>query len=204
MLRVVQGHPKLMELADAAAADRDRLDAQLAAAEQAAAGQQLEAFFRDGASTLDPGQFLAALAGWTATALAALPPEARLMAEFLACLEDGDRQSHVIEANWAELWRRLGRPGDPPEPGPLLEVLAAAALVQPECSARCGRRAAVRGPGAAVAAGQCYRMHPGCRRGDQRRRRRRGPRGRRCRAGRVLAGRRRPGASSGRAGRTAR
>ena len=33
VLHVVQGHPKLMELADAAAADRDRLDAQLAAAE---------------------------------------------------------------------------------------------------------------------------------------------------------------------------
>ena len=54
VLRVVQGHPKLMELADAAAADRDPLDTQLAAAEKAAAGQGLEAFFRDGSSTLDP------------------------------------------------------------------------------------------------------------------------------------------------------
>src|ERR1700678_2528148 len=37
VLRVVQGHPKLMELADAAAAGTARLDAQLAAAERAAA-----------------------------------------------------------------------------------------------------------------------------------------------------------------------
>ena len=71
MLRVVQGHPKLMELADAAAADRDRLDRQLAAAEQAAgqaassegtsAAQELDAFFRDGETSLDPDGFLAAL-----------------------------------------------------------------------------------------------------------------------------------------------
>ena len=93
VLRVVQGHPKLLELADAAAADRGRLDAQLAAAEEAAAGQGLEAFFRDGASALDPEQFLDALTGWTTTALAVLSPEARLMAEFVACLEDGDRLS---------------------------------------------------------------------------------------------------------------
>ena len=104
VLRVVQGHPKLMELADAAAADRDRLDGQLAAAEEAAAGRGgLEAFFRDGASTLGPGQFLDALAGWTVTALGVLSPEARLMAEFVACLEDGDRVSYVIE-------RELGGP----------------------------------------------------------------------------------------------
>ena len=43
------------------------------------------------------------------------------MAEFVACLEDGDRLSHVIDANWADLWRRLGRAGDPPTQ-PLLEA----------------------------------------------------------------------------------
>ena len=59
MLRVVQGHPKLMELADAAAADPARLAAQLAAAETAVGGQVLDAFFRDGATALDAAQFLA-------------------------------------------------------------------------------------------------------------------------------------------------
>ena len=132
VLRVVQGHPKLLELADAAAADTDRLDVQLVAAEAAAAGHGLEAFFRDGASSLDPGEFLGALTGWTAAALGVLPPEARLMAESVACLEDGDRVSYVIDANWADLWRRLERPGEPPEPGPLLAALAAAALVEAE------------------------------------------------------------------------
>ena len=132
VLRMVQGHPKLMELADAAAADREQLDMQLVAAEEAAAGQGLEAFFHDGASALGPAQFLDALAGWTASALGVLGPEARLMAEFVACLEDGDRVSFVIEENWAELWRRLEVHGEPPEPGPLLTALATAALVETE------------------------------------------------------------------------
>ena len=163
VLRVVQGHPKLLELADAAAVDRDRLDAQLVAAEQAAAGGQLEAFFRDGASVLDPERFLDALGTWTSTTLSVLPEAARLMAEFVACLEDDDRQTAVVGANWGDLWRRLGRHGDPPEPGPLLEVLAAAALIQPESSLVGLRRAA---DGAAQEP-VLYRMHPGVTAGIQ-------------------------------------
>ena len=63
VLHVVQGHPKLMELADAAAtAGPTRLTAQLDAAETAAGGQALDAFFRDGTTTLDAAQFLDALA----------------------------------------------------------------------------------------------------------------------------------------------
>jgi tetratricopeptide (TPR) repeat protein len=162
VLWVVQGHPKLLELADAAAADPVRLDLQLAAAEAAAAGQRLDAFFRDGTSALDPDQFLAVLSAWTVRALAVLPEAARLMAEFVACLEDDDRQSAVIGVNWGDVWRRLGRPGDPPEPGPLLEVLAAAALIQPESSPAGLLRAAddARGP-------VRYRMHPGVAAGIQ-------------------------------------
>jgi hypothetical protein len=106
VLHVVQGHPKLMELADEAAA------------EQAAAGLGLDAFFRGGDSTLDPGQFLAALTGWTVRALNVLTPAARLMAQFVACLEDDDQRPDVIEATWAELWRQVDRPGDPPPPAP--------------------------------------------------------------------------------------
>jgi tetratricopeptide (TPR) repeat protein len=167
VLRVVQGHPKLLELADAAAADPIQLDAQLAAAEMAAAGEQLDAFLRDGASLLDPDQFLAALTSWTVTALAVLQPPVRLMAQFVACLEDGDRQSGVIEATWTDLWHRLDRPGDPPDPGPLLESLIASALLQPDTSPPAGGDAEQPGTGAAPPAGSGaegvigYRMHPG-------------------------------------------
>jgi hypothetical protein len=118
VLHVVQGHPKLMELADAAAADRARLDAQLAAAEDAASGQGLEAFFRNGDSALDPGQFLEALTVWTVNALDVLTPEARLMAQFVACLEDGDRNADVVGATWGNLWQRLDRPGRSGPTGP--------------------------------------------------------------------------------------
>jgi hypothetical protein len=159
VLRIVQGHPKLLELADAAAADQDQLDTQLAAAEQIAAGQQLGAFFRDGASSLDPEQFLAALTTWTRTTLITLPTAARLMAGFVACLEDDDRQPAVINANWADVWRRLGRPGDPPEPRPLLDALAAAALIQPEYPPAAGDSAQQPADQAAMAPA-VYRMHP--------------------------------------------
>ena len=131
VLRVVQGHPKLMELADAAAADPARLSAQLAAAEGAAGGLVLDAFFRDGATAVGAAGFLDTLTAWTATALDALAEPARLMAQFLACVEDGDRDTVIVEANWADLWRALARPGDPPPPAPLLDALTAAALIQP-------------------------------------------------------------------------
>ena len=66
VLQVVQGHPKLMELADAAAADPDRLDAQLAAAETAAGGQGAGGVLpRRRQPPWTPAQFLDALTAWT-------------------------------------------------------------------------------------------------------------------------------------------
>jgi tetratricopeptide (TPR) repeat protein len=140
VLRVVQGHPKLMELADAAAVNRDRLDAQLVAAEHAVTaegsvpGRSLDAFFRDGTSTLHPAQFLDTLTAWTVTALGVLSPEARLMAEFVACLEDNDRLSYVIEATWTNLCRRLGRPVQEPGPEPALGKSPASARAAPDAA----------------------------------------------------------------------
>jgi tetratricopeptide (TPR) repeat protein len=150
VLHVVQGHPKLMELADAAATDPARLTAQLNAAETAAGGQALDAFFHDGSTSLDAAQFLGALSTWTATTLSGLPAAARLMAQFLACVEQDDRGSWVIDVNWADLWRHLGQPGDPPDPGPLLAALIAAALIQPAPA-----------PGQDSETTVTYRMHPG-------------------------------------------
>ena len=153
VLHVVQGHPKLMELADATAtAAPARLVAQLDAAETAASGQALDAFFRDGATTLGAAQFLDALTSWTATTLAGLPAPARLMAQFLACLGQDDRQSFIIDVNWADLWRRLSQPGDPPDHAALLAALAAAALIQP---------GPLPGQDQDSPAPTMYRMHPG-------------------------------------------
>ena len=152
VLHVVQGHPKLMELADAATtAGPARLTAQLDAAETAAGGQVLDAFFRDGTTALGAAQFLEALATWTATTLDGLPAPARLMAQFLAGFEEDDRQSWVIDVTWADLWHRLSQPGDPPNPVPLLAMLTAAALIQP--GPHPGQDQDSPAPGT-------YRMHP--------------------------------------------
>ena len=152
VLHVVQGHPKLMELADAATGDLARLTAQLNAAETAASGQALDAFFRDGTTALDAAQFLDTLTTWTTTTLTELPEAARLMAQFLACIEDSDRFSGIVDANWADLWRRLARPGDPPGLAPLLSALTVAALIQPDPPPQDHEDAE---------APVFYRMHPG-------------------------------------------
>ncbi len=153
VLRVVQGHPKLMELADAAArVGPVQLTAQLDAAESAVGSQVLEAFFRDGITALDAAQFLDALGTWTTTTLDGLPAPARLMAQFLACLEEADRQPWIIDATWSGLWHRLGQPGDPPDPAPLLAALTVAALIQPDPFA---------GDDQGNPAQATYRMHPG-------------------------------------------
>jgi tetratricopeptide (TPR) repeat protein len=153
VLHVVQGHPKLMELADAAArVSPARLSAQLDTSKSTAGGPALDAFFRDGTTALDAAQFLVALATWTTTTLGALPAPSRLMAQFLACLEEHDRQSPIIDATWANLWHRLSQPGDPPEPAPLLTALASAALIQLDPLPRQDRDSPAQ---------SMYRMHPG-------------------------------------------
>jgi CHAT domain len=158
VLRVVQGHPKLLELADAAAADRNRLDAHLAAAQKAASGQHLEAFFRQGESALDTGEFLNALSVWTTAALRALSEPTGLMAKFVACLEDGHRRPDLVDMIWPRLWQGLCMPGEPPDPRPLLAEVADAALIQAEMLSINADTLSV-GDGGAPVPG--YRMHPG-------------------------------------------
>jgi tetratricopeptide (TPR) repeat protein len=132
VMGVVQGHPKLLELADAAArAGRGVLEARTAAAEREAAvrGEALAAFFRDGESVLDAGGFFAVLSGWVGTAVAGLPEPAGLALRVVCCLEDDDRTVQILAGNWADIWRRLGLAGDPPPVGVMVGVLAEAALV---------------------------------------------------------------------------
>ena len=129
-LGIVQGLPKLLELAEAAAADRNALEDRLAAAEAAAPGGALAGFLAEGVSRFTDNDFLGMLARWTRGVLETLPESARLMAQFLACLGDDDRHLAVVRGNWADLWRRLERPSEPPEMVPLADQLSTAALVQ--------------------------------------------------------------------------
>ena len=133
VLHLVQGHPKLLELADAAATDPAQLAAQLDTAARAGADEPaLQAFFVTGTSDLDPAQFLSALRTWTSGVLYTLPVLSRLLLQLLCRAEDTDRNSMVLANNWAHLWRRLDRDGDPPELDTTLAPLTEAALVDPD------------------------------------------------------------------------
>src|SRR5439155_3119982 len=138
VLRVVQGHPKLLELADAAARHPDRLAEQVAAAEAATADRaaSLAAFFADGVTELDPDGFLDVLGGWTAHAVDELPEPTRALLRVLCWLEDDDRRSDVVEAIWPAVWSALGMPAPAPDLRAPLDDLASAALVHAETAAR--------------------------------------------------------------------
>jgi len=135
VLHVVQGHPKLLELADAAARDPGQLTAHLDAAELAGPDEgTLRAFLNTGTSDLDPDQFLDVLAEWTHDTLATLPRAGVLLLRMLCCLEEDDRIALVVKDNWNDVWQRLDTPGEAPDLDAVIELLAAAALVHIEPS----------------------------------------------------------------------
>ena len=125
VLTVAQGHPTLLELADAAAADPPRLAYQLAEIEAAVDETvPLAAFLNQGHTRLDAEQLQQLFTAWIITVAATVPAPARLLLQALCRMEETDRSSAVLGANWAALWRRLDQPGAPP---PL--TLSAAPLV---------------------------------------------------------------------------
>jgi hypothetical protein len=150
VLAVVQGHPKLIELADGQAADPAALAARLAQADQAwlARGARLEPFLAGADPAPTAAEYLSVLQGWTRATTTTLPPDAVLLLEFLSGAEEDDRVRPVLDANWGGVWRRLGRAGEPPELEPLLAVLVARALVAPDTD-----------PDSGAVVG--WRMHPG-------------------------------------------
>ena len=130
-LAVVQGHPKLIELADGQAADPTALEARLGEADQAwlGGGTRLEAFFEQGESTASPQEYLRVLENWTRGAASGLPEAAATLFHLLCCLEDDDRLGFVVGDNWADVWQRLERPGEPPDLEAALAPLISQGLV---------------------------------------------------------------------------
>jgi hypothetical protein len=131
-LAAVQGHPKLIELAEGQASDPEALARQLEKAEAEWAGGEgeLAAFFEAGESQFKAEDFLKVLAGWSRDISDTLPHAARTLFHFLCALEEEDRRSLVLEANWADLWRRLERPGEAPDLAATFAPLLAAGLVE--------------------------------------------------------------------------
>ncbi len=78
-LKLVQGHPKLIELADAQAADTEALEKYLVSALEAWSGEedQLDRFFLEGESAGTAEEFLKVLTRWSRDAAASLPQASR-------------------------------------------------------------------------------------------------------------------------------
>ncbi|MCX7109517.1 MAG: CHAT domain-containing protein [Proteobacteria bacterium] len=109
-LRAVQGHPKLLELADGLAADRNKLAERVKAAELELAGQGevLDAFFavglpKEGESRRTDQDFMRELQAWTAGVSALLTPAARLVFQVLCNLEAVDRRRDILDSNWKDI-----------------------------------------------------------------------------------------------------
>ena len=129
VLTLAQGHPTLLELADAAAADPPRLAYQLAEIEAAVDGAALVAFLTEGHTRLDAEQLLQTFTTWVITVAATAPAPARLLLQALCRIEETDRNTTVIGANWAALWRRWDQPGEPPPLASGVTALITAALI---------------------------------------------------------------------------
>ncbi|MBV9140650.1 MAG: hypothetical protein JO115_07010 [Pseudonocardiales bacterium] len=152
VLTLTQGHPLLLELAEAAASDPHRLAYQLAELEAAVDGAARTAFLTQGYTRLDAEQVWQTVTTWTITVAATVPASARLLLQVLCRIEETDRNTAVLSANWPALWRRLDQPGAPPPPlARSVDALVTAALITTE---------SIVGP--AEGSGPVrYRIHPG-------------------------------------------
>ena len=149
-LAVVQGHPKLIELADGQAADPTVLAARLDEVDQTwlTRGVRLEGFLQQGESQASDQDYYAVLAGWTRATTGRLPAASGVLFTVLAGLENDDRTPFVLDDIWPVVWRELGYPD--PAPGievtvrPLVEQALAAVDTDPDTGGVVG-----------------YRIHPG-------------------------------------------
>ncbi len=129
VLTLTQGHPYLLELADAAAAERPRLAYQLAEIEETVYGEKLTAFLTLGHTKLDAEQLMQTFTTWTTTIAATAPAPARLLLQALCRVEEIDRNATVIDANWPALWLRSNQPGEPPPLDSVVAALVSTALI---------------------------------------------------------------------------
>lgn len=103
VLDAAQGHPKLIDLAE----NNPQFLQQLTAA----GGARESAFLERGETERDPQKFLQTLDAWTTQLANNLSPAARLLLEFLACVEERDRETGIVEIVWGNFLKRIGRGG---------------------------------------------------------------------------------------------
>ena len=150
VLRVVQGHPKLIELADGQAADPKALAARLDQVDRTwlTRGVRLQDFLDTGQPQASDQDYYQVLEAWTRAASSDLPQSSAVLFTVLAGLEDADQIPSVLDQIWPELWTGLGHP----DPAPAIEQAAAPLLAQ-------ALIAVEHDPDSGEVAG--YRLHPG-------------------------------------------
>ncbi|GAA4619301.1 hypothetical protein GCM10023195_87150 [Actinoallomurus liliacearum] len=111
VLAAAQGHPKLLELADAQAADRTLLSGLTAAAAGVwdGADRSPDDFLRTGEPGTAAEDYLAVLRIWTERIVGRLSASVRDLFAFLCCLEPADRHVGVAIRTWPALRERLRR-----------------------------------------------------------------------------------------------
>ncbi|CAL9477884.1 CHAT domain-containing protein [Streptomyces sp. enrichment culture] len=135
VLEVTRGHPRLLELADAQAADPGRLTALLGTAGRAwsEGGGLPEGFFTGAGGEADGDDCLRVLGAWAEGIVGRLPPAHADLFRFLCCLEEADRVGPCVEHNWPDLRERVGHPAEPLATG--LAALAERGLLGPRPTA---------------------------------------------------------------------
>jgi tetratricopeptide (TPR) repeat protein len=103
LLDLPRGHPRMLELIDAAASNPDALVALLDARDAGDPLLRLSDLFPHEAAGEEPAEFRRALAGWVELLLAGLPPDAKHLLDLLALLDEEDRVRFVVEAAWSAL-----------------------------------------------------------------------------------------------------
>jgi hypothetical protein len=133
-LSLVQGHPKLIELADAQAADPKALEKHLESAMGAWSEEKnhLDRFFSEGESARTAEEFLNVLSRWTQNVSRSLPQPSRMLFQFLCAMEDADRLEWIVKQVWPEIWKALGLAGDAPGLDTALSAVKSSGLVEPQ------------------------------------------------------------------------
>lgn len=131
-LKLVQGHPKLIELAEDQADDPEALTSYLDKADETWKSDdfRLKAFFDKGVSSLDAQKFLEMLLGWTHAISATLTTASKTLFHLLCALEEPDRQSWIVEQVWPDLWKYLGIADQAPNIAEALQDLKTLVEVQ--------------------------------------------------------------------------
>jgi hypothetical protein len=130
-LECAHGHPKLLELADGAAARPAALRQLINEISAAWRGQGVTPgeYLTVGEPTAVAGSYVEVLTGWTDAAAALLPAAARDMFWFLCCLEQDDRTSVVAEATWPQVHKRVRHTEPQARASALAADLAGPALI---------------------------------------------------------------------------